>query len=324
MNHKSPAPFLSMEERIQYLAKRGYFSADSLNDAAQTRLRNINFHYFLGYARNYRMLADQLGLGSPKSIEDVFQVIELDHQMADLMFSALRSTEHLLRSTLVEQYCTAGLDPYKSFLDPATYQNFGGAVTPEMLTFSIADQVLRYREPYVVKHLAEKAKTLGVSVPERCQGSLVALNLLEDLPVWAVIDSLQLGTLSRMITTVDSSGEKWLWQDVAGALEVPSRIFHTNLTALSTFRNQVAHYGRLWMKPTADTPKKPSVFEKRLRQFSPEPKSMLLNFYNVALFLDASSAKNLLEKVDSILLAEENHLYRLGVTKPLTHGVEKS
>lgn len=321
MSHQLPSPFLSIDERIQYLYAREYVQSGCVTPDSAQRLARMNFHYFLGYARNYRLIAGDTNLVGHKDIVDIFQIIDMDHRMSDLLFSALRSSEHLLRSALVEKYCDAGLNPYKSFLDPATYQDFGGTVTPEALTFSIADQILRYREPYVIKHLESKAKELGVKVPDRSQGSLVAFRILEDLPIWAIIDCLQLGTLSRMITTVNSADDRWLWQKVAGELGIPSRIFHTNLTALSTFRNQVAHFGRLWMKPTADTPKKPRAFEKRLRQFSPDSKSMLLNFYNVGLFLPAEASRQLLDQVDAILAHPENRLYRLGVTNPTLRNI---
>ena len=50
-------PFLTVEQRVDYLYDRNYFERGSVTDEHTRRLSGLNFHYFLGYARNYRALA---------------------------------------------------------------------------------------------------------------------------------------------------------------------------------------------------------------------------------------------------------------------------
>lgn len=320
MNYQPRSPFLSIDERIQYLYDREYVQSRCITPESAHRLARMNFHYFLGYARNYRMIAGSTDLVARKDIADIFHIIDVDHQVSDVMISALRSVEHYLRSVLVEEYCKAALPPEASFLDVRTYKNLGASNSPERLVETIADQILRYREPYVSDHIASRAMELGIEVPKQSRDSLRSLDLLEGLPIWSIVDCLQLGTLSRVITLARTPDGSELWKKIADAMSIHSKVFPTNLTSLSTFRNQVAHFNRLWMRPTVDTPMKPKAFEKRLRTFSPNPKSMLLNFYNVGLFLPAEASRQFLNEVDEILAHPENRLYRLGVTE-LAKGI---
>lgn len=72
-------PFLSLDERVEYLYDRGYFRVGSIQDKHRRRLEEINFHYFLGYARNFRYLVDKGSISSAKEPDLVFQLIDLDH-----------------------------------------------------------------------------------------------------------------------------------------------------------------------------------------------------------------------------------------------------
>lgn len=323
MSQQPPSPFLNIDQRIQYLYDREYVKSECITPASKRRLAQMNFHYFLGYARNYRMIAGSTNLVASKDIADIFHIIDIDHQVSDLMISALRSAEHYLRSTLVQEYCRAGLSPESSFLNTQTYTDLGEDSSPERLVETIADQVLRYREPYVSDHIASRAQELGMAVPKRSRDDSRCLGLLDQLPIWSVVDCLQLGTLSRIISQAKTPDGPELWRKVAKATDIRAQIFPTNLKSLSTFRNQVAHFNRLWMKPTADTPKKPNTYEKRLRDFSPTPKSMLLNFYNIGLFLPNATSNRFLDEVDAILTKSDNSLYRLGVTDPMLEKLKK-
>lgn len=311
-------PYLSPAERVTYLYQRGYFPQGSISDQAQEKLSAVNFHFFLGYARNYLKIANSRSLTQPRSIEDVFQIIETDHQASNLAFSALRQAELSLRASLVETYCQLGYSPEEHFLAPENFRDMGESSTPEGLVQGIAQQIIRYREPFVVKHLEARAQELELQLPLSRQASLPVFDLLGGLPLWAVVDSLQLGTLSRFMTQLKPLDEKKeLWKEVARRHEIPAQIFQTNLTSLATFRNQVAHYNRLWMKPTTDSPKKPKKFEKELRSFQPDPKSMILNFYNIGLFLTPEQRKGFFEQLRTLLEVPQNQLYRIGVTDPL-------
>lgn len=310
------SPYLSVDERILYLHEHGYFDKASIADEHLQRLENINFHYFLGYARNYRMLASKTNLVLEKNAQDVFDLMDLDHQVSDFIFSSMRFAEQRLRSAFVKHYCELGLSPVDSYFSVDSYTDSSLEDTSEKLVRNLQDQVLRYREPYVVAHLKGRAAELGVGkVPRRGNESICASQVLHGLPIWSVIDAFQLGSLSRMITTCKSpeTANKELWKHVAEELEIPAAIFQTNLTSLSTTRNEVAHFNRLWMKPTTDTPKKLKYFQKALRDA--HPKSRRVSFYNVALFQGKERRDGFVEKIET--LCARHSLYFEGVNNPL-------
>lgn len=82
----SAPPFLTVEERVQYLYDREYFAHGSVDDTHRARLAETNFHYFLGYARNYRALVGRRQFQvDRKHPDDVFRVIDLDTRVSALV-----------------------------------------------------------------------------------------------------------------------------------------------------------------------------------------------------------------------------------------------
>ncbi|MDO4631133.1 MAG: hypothetical protein Q4A82_02440 [Corynebacterium sp.] len=118
-------PFLTLEERVDYLYRKRYFSRDSLSANDKARLNSMNFHYFLGYARNFRELYFEGKLTGEKSPSRVFRLIDTDAQVSEILYSGIRNAEWLLRHFLVQEYCQK-FDPHGSFLDPQNYLERGG------------------------------------------------------------------------------------------------------------------------------------------------------------------------------------------------------
>ncbi len=307
-----PAAPLALEERVGYLYERNYFPSGSLQDRHLNELARLNFHYFLGYARNYRVLIDQQHLPGPtKTPDDVFSLIRVDHQVAALLYSGLRRAEWLLRSYAVESYCRQ-FAAVGSFLQESQYVQTGAESRRQMIE-RIIDSILRYREPFVSDHIDAAAEDAGQprlteydrTAHERC------VALVQDLPLWAVIDSFSLGLLSRFITDCAPTGTPNMpWKSVASGLEINNGLFPTNLKALVFLRNLVAHHARMWMRTTADTPRKPRCFEKRLRDCG--DKTMSVAFYNLALFQGPDERGNFADQIDTAIAADPN--YRWGVT----------
>ncbi|MFZ1411099.1 MAG: hypothetical protein WAS07_06565 [Micropruina sp.] len=78
-------PFLTVDQRVDYLYNRDYFERGSVTHEHAEQLSRLNFHYFLGYARNYRALVGRRQVQvSRKSPDDVFRVIDLDGKVSAL------------------------------------------------------------------------------------------------------------------------------------------------------------------------------------------------------------------------------------------------
>ncbi|MFC6398007.1 Abi family protein [Luteococcus sanguinis] len=307
-------PFLNLDGRVGYLYERGYFPRGSVTDEHRERLGSMNFHYFLGYARNYRMLTAQgLPCIQQPIPDDVFRVIDRDHEVAKLLYQGLRQAEWNLRSLAVEHYCGAH-DPCGSFLREQQYVCTSSGSETEMVR-GIINSVLRHGEPFVEDHIAAQASQRGAERPKKYDqlrhDELVGY--IEDLPLWSVIDSFSLGLLSRFITQCDkpSDPDDAVWKKVADGLAIRHPVFLTNIESLTVLRNLVSHHARMWMRPTTVTPKKPKVFTKALRDA--DAKSMEVAFANVALFQGPRLARSYLDEVLALVACDP--LYEHGVSK---------
>ena len=314
-----PPPFLSMDDRMQYLEDKNYFSCGGISPENYRRLDALNFHYFLGYTRNYYKISQRTNLVDFPSIDDVFSVIDSDHEMSTYLYSGLRKAEMYLRASFVYNFCHH-YNPV-AYLDLDCYANMGGNRIPEALVNDMMHHVLRYREPYVRTRITTAAQNiLGSNKPPETIGEWGGVErvrgILQDLPLWSVVDSFSLGLLSKaieMCQVPNGSGKDPFYKDVAADMGINHNLFLTNIRSLTTLRNSVAHCNRLWMKPTTDTPKKPKKFERKLRNI--DSKGMYISFANVALFQTSIGDTSFLERINEI--CDKNPLYAFGVKTPL-------
>lgn len=307
----SAAPFLTVEERVQYLYDRGYFDPGTVSDEHRARLAEVNFHYFLGYARNYRALVGRKQVQvSARHPGDVFRVIDMDARVSALVHGGLRSAEWRLRSAAVERYCDK-FDPANSFLRPTQYRATDPE-SPDRMVESVLLHIYRHDEPYVDECLREASRVKGMNKPRRYETAnhAVCLDLAVDLPLWSVVDSFSLGLLGQFVMTCDKDQQSPVWKAVANDLDIGAQVFETQVKSLAYLRNSVAHHARLWMRPTSDSAKKPRLFDKRLRGV--HPKSMYWAFMNLANFLPKDHRQDFARQVDD--LTSEDPIYRHGIT----------
>lgn len=308
-------PYLTLDEQIRYLYERDYFPTGSINEVHRERLAYLNFHYFLGYARNYRMIANNSLTDNPHKHPDrVFEIIDRDEAVSTLLYENFRRAEWKLRALAVKHYCRS-FPPAVSFLQVAQYLPVS-VDSRENLVRSICEQALRTNEPFVNEELKLAAARTGIEQPRRLSdlsNGSEAISLLRDVPLWAVVDGFTLGTLSRFITQCDRRDEKevQVWRCIAKDLEVPAQVFCSNLESLVVLRNTVAHNARLWMKPTTSSPRPPKYFKKKLRDS--HDKSMRTGFANLAMFLGRSGRDEFMAEIDALISADPEYLY--GVTK---------
>lgn len=153
-------PFLDIDGRVQYLYDRDYFDRGTITEDHRQRLSRLNFHYFLGYARNYRTLIGRGKVGSgSKQPDQVFSLIERDHEVSELIYSGMRRAEWRLRSLAVKHYCDL-FDSRGSFLNESQYQLTSEGSAGALIS-QIVGQTLRYREPYVEDRVDQAAKALN-------------------------------------------------------------------------------------------------------------------------------------------------------------------
>lgn len=295
-------PFLTLDQRVEYLHDKNYLFGSAPSEHARERLGSVNFHYFLGYARNYRLLGSLGRVPTGHTLDSMFAVIDADCHLAVAIFRGLRKLEWRLRALYVEHHCSV-FPPNACYLDPGHYQVFKPGLPP--LPEILENHIRRSREPYVVEHFTTSDDA-------------------GELPVWAVVDTWSFGALSRAIcetvpvTLPDDDGDRRLWKDVAGSLGVSATTIMSKLEAMTVLRNLIAHHSRLWMRPTSFTAKIPKVFPENVRN-GVQPKSMYGAVLTLAEMLGPrSDGGALLAEVDQVL--DSNPAFKLGITHPITRN----
>ncbi|MCC4247483.1 Abi family protein [Microbacterium testaceum] len=308
---------MTPRQRVEYLVRRGYIEDETLSGEAESFLAQTNFHYFLGYARNFRKLRREGLIDGDDRIDRVIKMVEIDHEVSTRLFTALRTLEWRLRATLVDRHCDL-YEPRACFLHSEHYRVMNPKARP--IHQVVREQILRSREPFVRGTFEAFELAHGrvwQDSPENMDKA-DQLAAMETLPIWAAVDGWTLGALERIITETapvhDGTTDRWLWKEVASAFGVANALFHTQLTSVIVTRNLVAHHSRLWMRPTASSPKRPKIY--RNVSSDAEPKSMYVAWLALAAFLrPAGGDKHLLADLDALL--SRDPLYERGVKRPL-------
>ena len=297
----------SIEDQKEYLVAKRYFpQGTTLSDDDRDMLACSNFHYLLGYFRNYNKYKSEGLLPENPGISDVLNLVRMDVEVSSLLYGYMRQSEQAIRAAWVDVFCT-----YRSpheYLNPDAYICMDQDRPVDALIKDMMRHILRYREPYVRERVEEWWKSCAKSSSKTPSENL-----------WSVVDSFSLGLLSHAVvqsyaseTSADSGDpEKMLlYKKTAERMGVNHKHFEGRLRSLTTLRNRVAHGSRLWMMPTTDTPAKPKIFAKDLREA--DPKGMLVSFANVALLQGNTRRQREAWKAIKALV-EQNESYRVGV-----------
>ncbi|STC69270.1 Abi family protein [Corynebacterium pilosum] len=309
-------PFLeTTDAKIAYLVdEKKYFSGDQFDDDVRKSLERLNFHFFLGYARNVDKLRKSGLTNADADPRHVFELVELDRQVSSLLFEFIHAAELNLRRLAVKHFCRNGTPT--SYLDESRYLVSSQEFQPRDIVEGILKEVFRYGEDYTVKRLEEEADKRRIDKPRKVHNGNydLCLDLAKDLPLWSVIDCFSLGQLGKFIMSCDGDlpHKQKTWLQVAEELGMKAGVFSAGIESLSVTRNLVCHHARLWMRPANNSPKKPRVFDKQLRGI--DPKSQFFAFANIAHFQpDATAGREALARI--LDLTQQNELYFYGVTQ---------
>lgn len=309
-------PHLPKEaQRVDYLRDKGYFGEAPFSDDTVAQLSHINFHYFLGYARNYAHLHNLGIFKGSRDPQHVFDLISLDQKVATLLFDWVRRAELGLRNRTVDFFCANGSPT--SYLNEDRLMQLSENYDKRNFVGGILKEIFRYGEDYVIESLDGKASELGWEKPKRYSPASheVCLSLCQELPLWSVIDCFSLGQLGKFIMACDADvddSEKRTWRRLADELDMKAGVFGRGIESLSNTRNLVCHHARLWMRPATHSPKKPKIFDRELRNV--DPKSQLMAFANVAHFQRRDLKKEALDSIFSLVQSNEMYFYGISQT----------
>lgn len=224
--YQYPKRILTIEQQMQSYIDAGMeiTSRKNVEKALQSvgfyRLRGYSFHLYDNSAKKY--------IPGTK-FDDVFQLYQFDRELSALIFSMISKIEIALRVRLVEALLIHGdaliLQDSSIFKEKKMYwQNMS----------TIASEIARSNDVFI-KHNFD--------------------NHEGEVPVWAVVEVLSFGTLSKIIknlktgtgSTYSILASNYKYTSEKGNLVNPSqKMFASWVQAVSILRNMCAHNSRIY------------------------------------------------------------------------------
>lgn len=303
--------FLEYEEKIQYLIERKYANnIDDFNDSNVKNIKNMNFHYFLNYAHNYKtFIKDNSNVEEENHIDNINKIIFLDHKLALLLYEGIRKVEWYLRAVLVTVY-SKEYNVSGCFIPDTQFKKVNNLCPIEE---KICEQIFRSSESFISNTIAQKAKELNKN--KEYLSNSEKIEIIKYLPIWTQIDSWNLKLIYRFIEeSVNSYNGDSMLSLVAKEVGISKSIFLGCLDAIISLRNLVAHNSRLWKRPTTYSSKIPKVYRKKAEKVG--DKAIYTTIIAIAYFLKKyDEDEDFINKVDALL--SEYKIYELGIKKPL-------
>ncbi len=216
-------PAVYIPDLVQQLVDRGLACDD--RNRAKFYLGNISYYrlsaYFIPFEQSFAPGAPRDHIFKPgTSFDDVLQLYVFDRKLRLLVSEAIERIEIAVRSQWANQLAIKH--------GPHAYMNSDLVKSPH-------------------DHLTQLAR-----VSQRLTGSneIFVLHYLKKYsepflpPIWAMVETLSIGTLSRWFANTNDDRVK---QDIARALGLPTiETFEGVLEVMALIRNIAAHHGRLW------------------------------------------------------------------------------
>jgi abortive infection bacteriophage resistance protein len=214
---KYAKPPLTIDEQARLLLQRG-MTGDP--DLIAQRLTAVNYYRLSGYWYTFRDRDDSFKPGT--TFDLVWNTYLFDRQLRLLVMDAIERIEIAVRSLMAYHHAHKhGAFAYA--LDLTSLPKMDRDEHDAFLQ-CISEETNRSRETFV-EHFRAKYGDSN-----------------KYLPVWMVTEIMSFGSL---LTFFRNSGNR-VKTAVAGAFDMPHKVFESWLLSLNTIRNIVAHHARLW------------------------------------------------------------------------------
>jgi len=200
----------------------------ALKDIGYYRLRGYSFHLYDNAAKKYK---------EGTRFENILKIYYFDQELSDIVFSIISKIEVALRVRLV--------DSLLSYEDALILQDVSIFENKKMYwqnMSSVASEISRSNDVFI-KHNFD--------------------NHDGAIPVWAVVEVLSFGTLSKIISNLktgkDSAfsilAEEYKYTSIKGNLVKPSKkMFDSWVKSVSIMRNMCAHNARIYNRTIHTAP----------------------------------------------------------------------
>jgi abortive infection bacteriophage resistance protein len=212
-------PALSPPDLLAHMRARGLQIADPV--AALHTLEYVGYYRLLVYMRPFQRPDPSSGLSTfvaGTTFADVLGLYEFDRELRLLCLNAVERVEVALRAAIVTQVAVEHGPHF--FLDPGHFERLGAFVE----FYQTACREKRY---LAVRHYENR-----YSEPELA-------------PIWAIMESITYGALSRLFSGLRLSHRK----AVAVQFGYDEKVLSSWFRSLNLVRNMCAHHNRLWNAP---------------------------------------------------------------------------
>ena len=242
--------WLSYQEQVSRLQERGLVISDAR--ACESFLSEVGYYRISGYFRYWQK--------DPKYGDDRFRngvdldiiegIYRKECEVADVIFSAIRRVEILLRTRFSYSYgrrVGSGWNLVQG--EGLTSPGASGGV-------DVGDYVLRdlnrSKEAFVGRYRDDGEVDNGD----------FTVAAYRELPVWVAVEVLSFGTLSRCVEASAGSG---VLDDIAASLNISRSILPGQIRSFVYLRNRIAHNARIWNHSVLDAPALPGGNRARKR-----------------------------------------------------------
>ena len=232
--YQYPKQILTIEQQVQSYIDAGMII--TLREDVEDALKSIGFYRLRGYSFHLYDNSTKKYVPGTK-FEDIIKLYQFDQELSTLIFSMISKIEVALRVRLVESLLVYGdaliLQDSSIFKDKKTYWK-------NMST--IASEIARSNDVFI-KHNFD--------------------NHEGEVPVWAVVEVLSFGTLSKTIKNLKTGigsaysmlASNYQYTSKKGNLVNPSqKMFASWVQAVSILRNMCAHNSRIYNRTIHTAP----------------------------------------------------------------------
>lgn len=232
--YQYPKQILTIEQQVQSYVDAG-MEIKSREDVEKA-LKSVGFYRLRGYSFHLYDNVDKKYVQGTK-FEDIFQLYQFDQELSGLIFAMISKIEVALRVRLVEALLVHGdsliLQDSSIFKENKMYwQNMS----------TIASEISRSNDVFI-KHNFDKHEG--------------------EIPVWAVVEVLSFGTLSKIIKNLKTGtgsaysilAANYQYISKKSNLVNPSqKMFTSWVHGVSILRNMCAHNSRIYNRTIHTTP----------------------------------------------------------------------
>jgi abortive infection bacteriophage resistance protein len=290
---------LTIADQIDLLAARGLRLAPGEKDSLSRFLLNANYFRASGYWRLFQNdpLSPQSGFRSGISFSDIQAIYDWDNELRHQLLRGLADYEVVFRARFA-YYFSLQFEP-ESFATPDVHR-----------------EIFRDTKRGLLNLRSELLNSLRRDLKRASEPTVLnALNAGKSPPIWTAIESLSMGTVSKMYEVANND----IRHELSRSLGLPNPDFAESLfRSLTIFRNHLAHHGRVWHH-TPDFP--PPVLRKlktssdvSIYERTPWAVIIGLSHQINAISKSETWSATILKHIDS------NPKYLTGLTHPLKKG----